>query len=104
MVDVETTTGNGETRLTLRGKVTLFSTPELRETMLATVDGAAGRISVDLSEVAFIDSSGIAILVEAWKRAQDGAKPFVLIEPSLAVIRVLELSQLDQIFDIRRAP
>ncbi len=104
MLHVETAMEGDETRLILRGKVTLISTPELRELILKTIDGTARRISVDLSEVAFLDSSGVAILVEAWKRAEETGKPFVLDEPSNAVMRVLELSQLDRIFDIRRGP
>ncbi|NOZ95950.1 MAG: STAS domain-containing protein [Acidobacteria bacterium] len=102
MLHVESAMIGDETRLILRGKVTLVSTPELRNTMLEMINGAPGRITVDLSEVSFLDSSGVAILVEAWKGAQETGKPFVLAKPSAAVMRVLELAQLDQIFDIRR--
>lgn len=102
MLDVESAMKGDGTRLIHRGKVTLISTPELRDIMLEMINGALGRITVDLSEVSFLDSSGVAILVEAWKRAQETGKPFVLAEPYAAMMGVLELSQLDQIFDIRR--
>jgi len=101
MLHVERSGGGDELRLVLRGKITLMDTPGLRKLMLGTIEESAGGVIVDLGDVGFLDSSGVAVLVEGWRKAQDSTKSFVLLDPSPAVMRVLELSQLDEIFDIR---
>ncbi len=103
MLHVERSAAGDESRLTLRGKITLIDSPELRTLMLETIEESGAGVVVDLGEVAFLDSSGVAVLVECWKRAQDLGRSFVLMDPSLAVMRVLELSQLDRIFHIIRS-
>jgi anti-anti-sigma factor len=50
-----------------------------------------------------MDSSGVATLVEGFKRARELDKAFVLVGPSRAVTKVLELTRLDSVFEIREA-
>lgn len=101
MLQMETVeTGEG-VRLTLQGKVTVADAPELRSRMLDGLAASPAGLIVDLGRVAFVDSSGIAVFVEGWRAAREAEKAFVLLDPSDAVMRVLELSQLHTIFDIR---
>lgn len=83
-----------------RGEVDLNSSPELRKAILGAVKGV-GRVGVDLSGAAYMDSSGVATLIEGLKSASENNQSFVLISPSNAVMRVLELARLDSFFDIR---
>ncbi len=83
-----------------RGEVDLNSSPELRKAVLGAVKGV-GRVGVDLSGATYMDSSGVATLVEGLKSASENDQSFVLISPSNAVMRVLELARLDSLFDIR---
>ena len=55
--------------IALKGEVDLESSPMARELLLGNVEGR-DRILVDLSAVTYIDSSGIATLVEAFQRAK----------------------------------
>ena len=93
---------DGETgRLVLRGKVTVSDAPGLRAAILDALGEAGGGLVLDLGEVTAVDSSGVAVLVEGWKRARETGRSYVLEDPGPAVMRVLELSQLDRIFEIR---
>lgn len=83
-----------------RGEVDLNSSPELRKAVLSAVKDV-GRVGVDLSGAAYMDSSGVATLVEGLKSASENDHSFVLVRPSNAVMRVLELARLDSFFDIR---
>ncbi len=83
-----------------RGEVDLNSSPELRKAVMAAVKGG-GRVGVELSGAAYMDSSGVATLVEGLKAAMENDQKFVLVRPSNAVMRVLELARLDSFFDIR---
>jgi anti-sigma B factor antagonist len=82
------------------GEVDLNSSPTLRKAILGGIDGNK-KVGVDLAGASYMDSSGVATLVEGLKRASEKKKSFALIRPSSAVTKVLQLARLDALFDIR---
>jgi anti-sigma B factor antagonist len=83
------------------GEIDLYTSPKLREQILKNGAKAGCVLAVDLGNVAYMDSSGVATLVEGLKAASKGKSTFVLLAPSQAVMKVLQLSRLDSVFDIR---
>ena len=81
------------------GDVDLESSPELRTALLSSL-ASAKSVLVDMSGVTYIDSSGVASLVEAFQKARQSQAIFALASVSEAALRVLELARLDQIFAI----
>jgi anti-sigma B factor antagonist len=81
----------------LKGDVDLESSPAAREVLLKSVEGA-GKVLVDLSSVTYIDSSGVASLVEALQAAKRNGGRFALVAASDPTRRVLELARLDKVF------
>jgi anti-sigma B factor antagonist len=53
-----------------------------------------------MNDVNYIDSSGVAALIESKQRAGEGGKEFKIIKPSEAVLSVIKLAKLDSFFDI----
>lgn len=86
--------------LRVSGEVDLYSSPELRKAVQTMLARAGNRIHIDLSAVAYMDSSGVATLVEGMHSAQADNVAFVLYAPSKSVMKVLTLSRLDSVFDI----
>lgn len=86
--------------IAVRGEVDLNTSPRLRKAILDGIDDHA-RVAVDLATASYMDSSGVATLVEGLKRASEKKKTFVLFRPSTAVTKVLQLARLDALFDIR---
>jgi len=84
----------------VKGEVDLNSSPRLRKAILGGIDSHA-QVGVDLAGAAYMDSSGVATLVEGLKRASEKKKTFALMRPSTAVTKVLHLARLDALFDIR---
>lgn len=83
----------------LSGDVDLESSPRARELLLALVrDGR--KVLVDLSGVGYIDSSGVASLIEAFQLARRAGTGFALVAPTPSALRVLELARLDRVFTI----
>lgn len=83
----------------LDGEVDLSRAPEVRGLLLDCV--ARGRdVLVDLSRVSYIDSSGIASLVEALQLAGRNAVRLALVAVSAEALRVFELARLDRVFTI----
>lgn len=81
------------------GEIDLSNSHELRKTILASLKIDA-RVEVDLSNVNYIDSSGIASLVEGLQFAKSNSKDFVLSNPSKQVKAIMELARLDKVFTI----
>ena len=100
-VEIQTTTIDDEILITVKGEVDLYSSPELRTAILDAVPAAAAEVAVDLSGVDYIDSSGVATLVEGLKSAREHDKKFVLVKPAASVRQVLELARLDSIFEVK---
>jgi anti-sigma B factor antagonist len=87
------------TIVALLGDVDLENSPQVRSVLLDSVRDKRG-ILVDMSGVSYIDSSGIASLVEAYQSARRARTLFALVAVSDAAMRVLELARLDQVFSI----
>ena len=81
----------------VRGEVDLSWSQKVRKTILDALSKAKG-VGVELSEVSYIDSSGIAALVEGFQNARGKGQKFALIAVSAPVRSVLELARLDRVF------
>jgi len=82
----------------LHGDVDLASFPQTRETILGSLD--KGDLLVDLSAVEYLDSSGVASLVEGYQISKDKARRFGLVSVSRSALSVIQLAQLDKVFPI----
>ena len=81
------------------GEVDLDHSPTARQVLLDCV-GQGKKVLVDLSRVEYMDSSGVASLVEAFQRAKKNGVEFALVAVNDAPLRVLELARLDKVFTI----
>ncbi|HER26420.1 MAG TPA: anti-sigma factor antagonist [Rhodospirillales bacterium] len=81
------------------GDVDIHTSPDARKVLLDCV-GRKSPVLVDLSQVSYIDSSGIASLVEALQTARKGGSDLALVAVSDAALRVLQLARLDKVFSI----
>ena len=71
MLKITVTRNEGETIVCLGGRLTIDSSPELREQLLVVLRGKPlESLALDLSDVPYIDCSGIATLLEALKIAR----------------------------------
>jgi anti-sigma B factor antagonist len=82
-----------------KGEIDLYSSPQLREAILKACKAKKQKVAIDLRDVAYMDSSGVATLVEGLQAA-GGAGAFSLVSPSQSVLKVLQLSRLDSVFTI----
>jgi len=100
-LDVEIESSAERSMIRVTGEVDLSSSPILRKAVLKAVANARNEVAIDLRHVPYMDSSGVATLVEALKMCDQGNLTLVLNEPSQSVLKVLKLSRLDQVFTIR---
>lgn len=86
--------------VTIGGELTMENVPDLKQEVEKTLKGDYGKLVLELSEVSFIDSSGIGFLVSMSTRVTNAGKSFSLLRPSPQVTKTLELVQLIRYFSI----
>ncbi len=87
------------TIIELEGEVDLSCSPDARNSILGVLEGDKSLL-VDLAKVSYIDSSGVASLVEGYQTAKKQSLKFGLVGVSDAAMSVLKLARLDQVFPI----
>jgi anti-sigma B factor antagonist len=87
--------------LELSGDITLYNTPEVRKAILGLLkDKRVPELLVDMRGVRYIDSSGVASLVEGLKASRDLNSRFALYGLTKTTREVLELTRLMRVFEV----
>lgn len=93
---LHTTRQNGRAVIAARGSIDLHSSDDLRERLTALVDAGEQQIIVDLTAVDFCDSSGLNVLVRAYKHARARNTTFTVTGAYGRVENVLRTTGLDR--------
>jgi anti-sigma B factor antagonist len=89
------------TILDVSGDIDLASSPDLRKALLRELrELRIPRVVLNLKAVEYVDSSGVASLVEGLKASRDVGSRLILLGLNTAVREVLQLSKLLRIFEI----
>ncbi|HEY8583167.1 MAG TPA: STAS domain-containing protein [Capillimicrobium sp.] len=86
--------------LTASGEIHVSTAPELSERLNAVLGAGRTRLVLDFSEIEFIDSTGLSVLLNGLRRLtrRHGALALVCTNPT--VLRLFEITRLDSTFDI----
>ncbi len=95
---------DGRCLVRLSGEVDLAVVPELVIDFEYALEQVSADVVVDVSEVDFIDSSGLAAMVRARRNAEARGGSMVLTGPSEAIGQLLRLTRLDEYFTIVPTP
>ena len=91
---------DGTVLLTVHGDADLHSAPELRERLERLDDEGVTALVVDLSEVIFIDSMALGLLLAAMKRARSREGHLRLVVSRPEIRRIFEITLLDRVLAI----
>ena len=84
----------------VRGQVDLYTSPRMREALVGLAGRKAPAVLVDLSAVEYMDSSGVATLVEGLQLAKQYGGQFKLAGLSPAIRDVFRFARLEKVFEI----
>ncbi len=84
----------------LDGEIDLHVSPGIAAALKALTDKKAKPLVVDMSQVTYIDSSGLAVLIEAMQNAEGYGGKFALAALQESVRPIFEIARLDQVFKI----
>jgi anti-sigma B factor antagonist len=101
LIEVTTHTNGADALMVVAGDLDAASGPVLRARMEAVLSERPRQVFVDFGQVPFIDSTGVSVLVGAWRRANGQGTNLVVCAPRSAVRRVLDLTGLSDIIAIR---
>jgi anti-sigma B factor antagonist len=87
-----------------QGHINAASAPEFQQQLIQVVSSDATAVLVDMSQVESLDSAGLMALVSALSLAQQLDKRFSLCSVPAPARIILELTQLDRVFEVLPSP
>jgi len=84
--------------LPLEGEIDLHVSPRVSASLGAMIEEKPSRLVVDLSKVTYIDSSGLAVLIEGMQNVEAYGGKFLLAGIQDNVKPIFEIARLDQVF------
>lgn len=80
----------------VEGELDLFTAPFLRDEVRDAIKQDGARLVLDLQQLSFMDSSGLSVLIEAWRLATSEGGGVSLAAPQAPVARILRTTGLDR--------
>ena len=99
-VSLASETVAGQTVLSVRGEVDMYSAPTLRDRLTDLIDSGHHTVVVDLSEVGFLDSTALGTLVAARTNATERGGALPLVCNHERALKLFRITGLDAVFDI----
>lgn len=100
-MDIKTRQNGSATIVDVTGDITLYNSPEVRKVVLDLLkEKKMKRVIMNLTAVRYIDSAGVASLVEGLKVSRDLKSSFALFGLSRTAREVLELTRLIKVFEV----
>ena len=97
-MDIETTdVRDGVAVLRLDGRLNMVAAPRVKAAIDDAVESGRPRVVVDLSQVSFMDSSGLGALIAGLKRTRQASGDLRIASVAAQVATVLQLTNLDRV-------
>lgn len=90
----------GVSTIEIDGEIDIFSSKELKLLVASEIDNGARCIIFEMSKVGYLDSTGLALLVGAFKRLNENKGTLSIVNPSPRIVRILQVTGMNKIFDI----
>lgn len=90
--------------LKLEGELDMATAPNLGRALNTALDAQPSVLTLDLTKLAFLDSTGLRVLITACRRASAQRCTFVVRSPSRSVLKTLQLTGVDRLMVIEAAP
>ena len=97
---IEVADTTSPTTVVLTGEIDLSTARRVREALIAISNSGETSVVVDMTNVTFVDSTGLSALVGPLKRFRSMNGEIVLRSPTKGVRKVLEISGLTRVFSI----
>jgi anti-sigma B factor antagonist len=100
-ISVSEASGGNVPILAVNGEVDVYSAPALKDKITDLIDAGKTTLVVDLSGVAFLDSTGLGALVEARAATTEAGGAMPLVCNQERILKLFTITGLDGVFTIR---
>jgi anti-sigma B factor antagonist len=102
--DVHAASGGSEVgdKVAIHGRITIATSGEMRRMLSNALRAKPANVSVDLSDVSYIDTSGLATLLEALRTARKQGTRLILGGMQDQPRYLFEITHLDSLFDMAK--
>ncbi|WP_110926398.1 anti-sigma factor antagonist [Bacillus massiliglaciei] len=98
---VDVKENNTEYAVKLKGEIDAYTAPKLRESLFPLSEQENCTITVDLTDVSYMDSTGLGVFVGLFKNIKANNGEFVLVGLSERLRRLFDITGLAEIIDIK---
>lgn len=99
-MQIATTPGSDRYIIKVSGEVDLATSPDLDVAIIAAIDSGTSSVAIDLTDVSFMDSSGLGVIVRGLKRCREADIDLDLVITNERVLKVFGITGLDQVIPI----
>jgi len=103
LMQVSATNANDRTVIAVSGEVDIATSPALDSAVITAIGEGAKHITIDLTDVSFMDSSGLGVVVRGLKRSREADIDLDLVITNDRVLKVFAITGLDQVIKIHSA-
>ena len=82
------------------GSLDISNALQMRQALMDAISAECSQVAVNLRDLYFVDSSGLAVLVQGLKRAREHHGNLCLYSLQPSVRMILELTRFDKLFEI----
>ncbi|HSO96360.1 MAG TPA: STAS domain-containing protein [Acidimicrobiia bacterium] len=102
--EVTTSIDGDRTTVTVRGEIDLLAAPALRAALLDAAQSGVPDVVLKMADASFLDSTGLSVIVQAWRRLDADGRQLRIAAASVPVTRVITTSGLVELlgFDASR--
>jgi anti-sigma B factor antagonist len=100
-LEVVVTHADGRTVVALTGELDVTTAPKLSKEFDALARRGENEVDLDLSQLGFMDSSGLSVIVDAHKATQSGGGALTILSPNRRVIRLIQLGGLMSYLNVK---
>jgi anti-sigma B factor antagonist len=93
----------GQAVVAVTGEVDIYTAPRVQEVLLGSIEDGATHVVVDLSEVPFIDSTGLGVVVRAVQKLRKKHGALDIVCPNERVRRTFEVTGLTSVLGIHES-
>lgn len=102
MIKINQSVGeDGRVCISIAGEADIFTAPDMKEKINSSVEKTEHHLCIDLTELEYIDSTGLGLLVGALKRMRNKDGKVSLVRPQPQIRKLLDITGLSKVFDIK---
>src|SRR5690625_937490 len=100
-LSIDTVKENNQMIVHVSGEVDIYTTPDLQKQLMEVTKQKGQAVVVDLSEVNYMDSTGIGVFISTLKTTNENDSHLKLVNLQSQVMRLFDITGLNEIIEIQ---